>query len=166
MSLFPAQFGARKSADDEPAPVPEPENESRADIFDLIPPRADQKFERTAEDAVPKGDPAPGPAETVDRNVRPVAAMDLARMSIDNDGRLYWDGKPVEVRRRIMMSRTQVIGAALLAFFIVAGAVSSAIQAAPTVFAWACRSGWTADCYAADPTPVGSIAPARPDIPL
>ncbi len=42
--------------------------------------------------------------------------------SIDNDGRLYWDGKPVEVRRRISMSRGQVIGAFIIGMFVVIGA--------------------------------------------
>ncbi len=166
MSLFPAQFGARKSADDEPAPVPEPDDESRSDVFNLIPPRADQKFERPAEEKPTQGNAVAGPADTQAPNVRPVSAMDLARMSIDNNGQLYWDGKPVEVRRKFTMSRGQLIGVALIAFFIVGGAISSTIQAAATVHAWACQAGWASGCLAADPMPVGSIAPAQPDIPL
>ena len=85
--------------------------------------------------------------------------MDLTRLSIDNDGRLYWDGKPVEVRRRVMMSRSQVVGASLLAFFIVAGAIGSAIQATATVHDWACRSGWASQCAA--PTGSAPQPPAR-----
>jgi hypothetical protein len=166
MSLFPAYFGARKSAEDEPAPVPEPENEPRTDVFNLIPPRADQKYERTGEAILPQGGAAAGPAEIEGRNVRPVTPMDLTRLSIDNDGRLYWDGKPVEVRRRLMMSRGQVIGTSLIALFIAGGALSSGIQAAATVHDWACRAGWASECRAADPTPTGSLAPPRPDIPL
>jgi len=69
--------------------------------------------------------------------------MDLTRLSIDNDGRLYWDGKPVEVRRRLMMSRQQVIGASIIAFFIVVAAIASAIQATATMSNWACRTGLT-----------------------
>ncbi len=46
---------------------------------------------------------------------------DLSRLSIDHDGRLYWDGKPVEVRRRISMSRAQVVGASIVAAFVVIG---------------------------------------------
>src|SRR5688500_15929161 len=108
MSLFPAYFGSRKRPDEDSAPSTEPENESRADIFNLIPPRASDKYER------PKGLETPAKTELVEppakaegRNIHPATAMDLARLSIDNDGRLYWDGKPVEVRRRLMMSRHQ-----------------------------------------------------------
>ena len=91
--------------------------------------------------------------------------MDLARLSIDNDGRLYWDGKPVEVRRRLMMSRGQLIGTGLIAFFIVAGAIGSAIQATATMHQWACRAGWASEC-GATLMPAASPRPAaRPDIP-
>ena len=48
---------------------------------------------------------------------------DLSRLSIDHDGRLYWDGKPVEVRRRILMSRAQIVGASIVAAFVVIGAL-------------------------------------------
>jgi hypothetical protein len=166
MSLFPAYFGARKSADDDPAPVPEPENESRTDVFNLIPPRAEQKYERPADTALPPSEPVAGAAAIEARNTRPVGAMDLTRLSIDDNGQLYWDGKPVEVRRRLTLSRGQVVGTALIALFIVGGALSSGIQAAATVHDWACRAGWASGCVAADPTPVGSIAPPRVDIPL
>jgi hypothetical protein len=69
---------------------------------------------------------------------------DLSRLSIDSDGRLYWDGKPVEVRRRISMSRAQVVGAGIVAAFVAIGAIASAIQGAVTAHDWACRLGWSA----------------------
>lgn len=90
------------------ASLREPDNDSREDVFNLIPPRAPDRPTRFE---FPEAEPpseapveTPAPVETA-RNVRAVGAMDLSRMSIDNDGRLYWDGKPVEVRRRMMMSR-------------------------------------------------------------
>ena len=66
---------------------------------------------------------------------------DLSRLSIDYDGRLYWDGKPVEVRRRISMSRAQVVGASIVAAFVVIGALASAVVAAREL---ACQFGWSA----------------------
>jgi hypothetical protein len=144
MSLFPAYFG-RKRPDDAPAPPPEPEDELRADVFNLIPPSATEKYERP-KDAAPATVEPPAPEG---RNVHTVNTMDLTRLSIDNDGRLYWDGKPVEVRRQLMMSRRQAIGAAVVAGFIVIAAVCSAIQAAATLSDWACRTGRSSDCVAA-----------------
>jgi len=135
MSLFPAYFGARKGSDEDsaPPPAPEPESESRADVFNLIPPRASDKYERLEKPAKPekseKLEKVEAPETAEGRNVRAVNTMDLSRLSIDNDGRLYWDGKPVEVRRRLMMSRNRVVGASVIAFFILVAAIGSAIQA-------------------------------------
>ncbi len=167
MSLFPAYFGARKRADEDlaPAPAPEPENESRADIFNLIPPRAESKYERLASELPDRPEIPAAPEKIEGRNVHPASAMDLTRLSIDNDGRLYWDGKPVEVRRRLMMSRGQLIGSSVVAFFIVAGAIGSAIQATATMHEWACRAGWASECSAALTPPPPPRPAARPDIP-
>src|SRR5215207_2404930 len=138
MSLFPAFINARLRKAD-PAPPTETSDSEPADsrpsdskasdpddhIFDLLPPKP-------AEAAVPDPEPPqpelqqPGPQG---RNVHPVEMTDLSRLSIDQDGRLYWDGKPVEVRRRISMSRAQVVGASIVAAFVVIGALASAIVA-------------------------------------
>lgn len=163
MSLFPAYFGARKRADEDSAPATEPESESRADIFNLIPPRASSKYERPENIEQPEKVESPEQAEG--RNVHAVNAMDLTRLSIDNDGRLYWDGKPVEVRRRLMMSRGQILGVSLIAVFIVVGAISSVLQATATVHEWSCRIGLATQCTApADPAPAPK-PPSRIDIP-
>jgi hypothetical protein len=81
------------------------------------------------------------PAKPEGRNVHPATAVDLARLSIDDGGHLYWDGKPVEVQRRLKMSRHQVLGAGIVMFFIVIAAISSAIQATATLSDWSCRTG-------------------------
>jgi hypothetical protein len=70
--------------------------------------------------------------------------MDLSRLSIDNDGRLYWDGKPVEVRRRVHMSRAQIAGATAIGLLVLIAATGAAIQAAATAHLWGCRMGWIA----------------------
>jgi hypothetical protein len=159
MSLFPAYFG-RKRPDDPPAPVPEPEEEARADIFNLIPPSAAEKYER------PKGAVAISGElfKPEGRNVHPITTTDLTRLSIDNEGRLYWDGKPVEVRRQLMLSRRQAIAASIIAAFIVIAAVCSAIQAAATLSDWACRTGQSTDCAA--PPLLTAPSPRPPDIAL
>ena len=143
MSLLPAYFGARKRAGNDQAPPAEPDDQTRADIFNLIPPRASEKYERPE-----KPEHVDAPEKIEGRNVHAVNTMDLTRLSIDNDGRLYWDGKPVEVRRRLAMSRGQVIGTSLIALFIVVGGLGSAIQATAVVHDWACRNGWASNCAA------------------
>jgi hypothetical protein len=144
MSLLPALFKARKRPDDT-APKTEPADDSPAadaqareaedNVFELVPPEKIQEAYREAQ-------PEPEP-EKKSRNVHSLAAADLSRLSIDNDGRLYWDGKPVEVRRRIQMSRAQVVGASVVAAFIVIGAAGAAVQGSLALRDWACRLGWT-----------------------
>jgi hypothetical protein len=134
MSLLPAFFSALRRKDDS-APLTEAETDSgnidsHDNVFDLVPPRTDDA-------AVPDASAASG------RNVHPIGVSDLSRLSIDNDGRLYWDGKPVEVRRSILMSRAQIVGASLIAAFVVIGAVGAAIQGSAAIRDWACRLGWT-----------------------
>ena len=148
------------------ASLREPDNDSREDVFNLIPPRAPDRPTRFE---FPEAEPpseapveTPAPVETA-RNVRAVGAMDLSRMSIDNDGRLYWDGKPVEVRRRMMMSRAQIAGAVLIGLFVFIGAIGAAVQGSAVAHDWACRMGWT-NAYCTAPA-TASTSPARTDIP-
>jgi len=174
MSLFPAFINARlRKADSAPQTETTSDSEpadSRASaskagdpddhIFDLLPPKS-------AEAAAPEPEPQqleppqpePQQPEPQGRNVHPVDMTDLSRLSIDRDGRLYWDGKPVEVRRRISMSRAQVVGASIVAAFVVIGALASAVVAAREL---ACQFGWSASAC----TGPGAVQPRRgPDIP-
>ncbi len=41
------------------------------------------------------------------RGVEPIAVEDLGRLGIDAEGRLFWDGRPVEIRRRLVLSGAQ-----------------------------------------------------------
>ncbi len=108
---------------------------------------------------------AQAPTAPAGRDVRAPTEMDLTRLSIDNDGRLYWDGKPVEVRRRLMMSRAQIAGATAVAALVAIAATGAAVQGLSVAHEWACTLGWTESyCKADAPEPP---APPRPrfDIP-
>jgi hypothetical protein len=104
------------------------DTEASDNVFNLLPPEDES------------GHPeAPAP---VGRNVHPVDMTDLSRLSIDTDGRLYWDGKPVEVHRRLLMSREQIIGACVIGAFVAIGALGAAVQGTSAARDWACRFGW------------------------
>ena len=107
----------------------------------------------------PSPDRNPQAAASRSRNVHPIDMTDLSRLSIDHDGRLYWDGKPVEVRRRILMSRAQVIGASVVAAFVVIGAIGAAIQGSAAARDWACRLGWTTELLHPPRLPIRRSAP-------
>ena len=104
MSLFPAYFGARKRADEDSGSGDGAGERIARRYLQSHSAARGRKIRAAGQDPKsPKVETAPANAEG--RNVHAVNAMDLTRLSIDNDGRLYWDGKPVEVRRRLMMSR-------------------------------------------------------------
>ncbi len=87
-----------------------PASDSDDDVFNLLPPESS-----AAPEPKPQG-----------RNINPVDMTDLSRLSIDRDGRLYWDGKPVETHHRLSMSRRQIVGASIVAAFVVIGAIGAA----------------------------------------
>jgi hypothetical protein len=170
MSRFSALFKAPKRPNDTVSPA-EAVADSRSDdsqrhelednVFNLLPPdnahEASQETRQETRSAADKPDHEP---EKSSRNIHPLATADLTRLSIDNDGRLYWDGKPVEVRRRIQMSRAQAVFASIVSVFIVIGAIGAAIQGSLALRDWGCRLGWTTShCSLPD------TAPRRPDIP-
>jgi hypothetical protein len=142
MSLFPAFINARlRKTDSAPqtgtttdSRQPDsPANDSDDNIFNLLPPES-------TEPAAPEPKPE---SKAQGRNRHPVDMTDLSRLSIDRDGRLYWDGKPVEAHHRLSMSRAQIVGASLVAAFVVIGAIASAIQGTVAARELACRLGWS-----------------------
>ena len=165
MSLLPGFIKARERQDDSA-----PQTEAAADshtrdshigdshntelddnVFNLLPPES-------SEPAAPEPIPEPEPQG---RNRHPVDMTDLSRLSIDRDGRLYWDGKPVETHHRLSMSRRQIVGASLVAAFVAIGAIGAAIQGAAAARDWACWLGWSASACT---LPEG-LPRNRPDIP-
>lgn len=176
MSRFSALFTARKRPDGPPSsaaadaippaseltPSDSPQRELEDNVFSLTPPENAPVVSRgvigAGDDPCDEAD-SPPPKKS-GGNIHQLVTADLRRLSIDNDGRLYWDGKPVEVRRRLEMSRAQVLGAGVVATFIVIGAIGAAIQGSLALRDWGCRLGWTADYCGVVP-----LTPRRPDIP-
>src|SRR4051812_16948779 len=104
------------------------ETDSHDNVFNLIPPETDHT------ETPPSAPPG--------RNVHPVDMTDLSRLAIDTDGRLYWDGKPVEVHRRLLLSREQIIGACVIGGFVIVGALGAVLQGTSAARDGACRFGW------------------------
>ena len=169
MSLLPALFNARKRWNDAASPK-EPVGDSHKtdsplhaqedNVFELVPPETIHEAYRVAQSESAAEPEAPAAAKK-GRNIHPLAIADLSRLSIDDDGRLYWDGRPVEVRRRIEMSQAQVVGASVVAAFVALGALGAVIQGSLALRDWGCRLGWTTS-YCGPPA---SARPPRLDIP-
>jgi hypothetical protein len=154
-----------------------PQGNLEDNVFSLVPPEKSPEasqgtFQETSQET-PQEIPqeADKPAEKVSGDAEPraksgnhlhqLATADLSRLSIDNDGKLYWDGKPVEVRRRLSLSPEQVMAAAIVAVILIIGAIGAAAQGSLALRDWGCRLGWTANyCGLPDKTPPRLDIPA------
>lgn len=61
------------------------------------------------------------------KHVRPISIEGLGLLGIDAQHRLYWDGRPVELRRALTF--WQSLGAVAVVISAIVGALASAIQA-------------------------------------
>ena len=62
-------------------------------------------------------------------------------LGIDNDGRLHWNGRPVEiVGRRLDLTRGQFVMAVIVAAFTALGGIGAAAQGWAAYHDWACRN--------------------------
>ena len=200
MSLLPSPFKRKRnmelrqdqlSTDDlrdalnNPAPPSaEPEAEAHHDIFDLVPPSANDRFDASsaatpdpaaAAAVTPQTVPAPLAIET--KAIEPKAAdtkapiqtatasMDLTRLSIDDSGHLYWDGKPVEVRRRVSLSGGQILAATIIGLFVIVGGIGAAINGSAAGYEWGCKLGWLRANCASPSLLLPPPPPPRADIP-
>jgi hypothetical protein len=88
------------------------------------------------------------PIQQIDRSKWPKGVRSLSLddegLGIDRDGRLYWNGKPVEIiGRRLDLTRTQAGVAIAVAVFTGIAAAATAVQAWTAYHDWACRTGWS-----------------------
>lgn len=86
------------------------------------------------------------PLQTIDKShwpkgVRPIALSETNGLGIDNDGRLHWNGKPVEIiGRRVDLTRGQSAFAIVVAIFTIFGAIGAAAQGWAAYHDWACKN--------------------------
>jgi hypothetical protein len=95
------------------------------------------------------------------KTVRPLS-LDDEGLGIDRDGRLYWDGKPVEIiGQRLDLTRTQTgIGIAVVVFTAIA-ALGTVVQAWTAYHDWACKTGsWTFVACPLSQPPTSSSQPS------
>jgi hypothetical protein len=86
--------------------------------------------------------------------IRPIGLEENNGLGVDTSGRLYWDGKPVEIiGQRLDLTRAQWWVAVFVAVFTGLAAVGTCVQAAVAYQDWACKAGW--------PVPVACPALAK-----
>jgi hypothetical protein len=85
------------------------------------------------------------PHQTIDKStwpktIRPISLSESDGLGIDADGRLHWNGKPVEIiGRRLDLTWTQAWIAIIVAIFTIIGAIGAAAQGWAAYHDWACR---------------------------
>jgi hypothetical protein len=97
------------------------------------------------------------PHQTIDKSkwpktIRPISLSESDGLGIDAEGRLYWNGRPVEIiGRRLDLTWTQAWIAIIVAIFTVIGTIGAAAQGWAAYHDWACRNN--ARAYVACPPP-------------
>lgn len=77
--------------------------------------------------------PAPWPD-----GVAPVGVEDLDRLGIDAQDQLFWDGRRIEIRRRLDLTRLQKLAAILVTLFAVLGGIGGFFSGATDAAAFLC----------------------------
>ena len=79
------------------------------------------------------------------KGVRRIGLEELDGLGVDRDGRLYWDGKPVEIiGRRLDLTRSQFAVAVIVAIATVIAALTTTVQAWTAYHDMACQVNWPA----------------------
>ncbi|MCJ2054766.1 hypothetical protein [Methylobacterium sp. J-070] len=92
--------------------------------------------------------PVPGPPDWP-AHVQPISLEGLALLGLDQQGSLYWDGKPVEVRQSLALTRGQKAIAGLVVAFTILGGLGSMLQGAVVAHQWGCQTkAWFKGCPA------------------
>src|ERR1700721_1757781 len=81
-----------------------------------------------------------GPSDLPPGKFRSISMDEIDSLQVDRNGRLYWDGKPVEVSRRLTFC--QSVGAFLVGTFVVIGSGGSFLQGWRAFHDLAGRMGW------------------------
>jgi len=77
-------------------------------------------------------------------------------LGIDRDGRLYWNGKPVEIiGQRLDLTWTQTLIAIVVAIFTGITALGTLVQGTVALHDWACRNN--RQSVFACPTPTSTV---------
>lgn len=76
------------------------------------------------------------------KGVSEITIAQLGRLGVDRENRLYWDGRPVEISRRISLSKWQTFFAIIFWIAAVAGGVGAAAQGWAAAHQWSCQANY------------------------
>jgi hypothetical protein len=74
--------------------------------------------------------------------VSPISYGNMNRLGVGVDGYLYWDGKPLEIKRRLKLSNLQLIGALVVGLATFIGGAGTRLNEG---FDFGCKVHWWTD---------------------
>ena len=99
------------------------------------------------------------------KNVKSMSWQGIGLLGIDEENRPYWDGRPIEVRRRLELTFWQIFLAWVTAAALVVGAMGIVVLALNAGYDLGCKlHRWSCSLPAeeAPPQPGSSAQPAPP----
>ena len=81
----------------------------------------------------------PGPGWPID--IEPISVDDLDRLGINADNELFWDGRRIEVRRRLDLTRFQKTAAVLVAAAAILGGLGGFVTGFNNASVFLCARG-------------------------
>lgn len=75
------------------------------------------------------------------RDVSPITVGDLKRLGIDGGNALYWDGKRVEVRTKLRLTRAQQVLALVVSMFAILGGLGGFLSGVQNLSLFLCARG-------------------------
>jgi hypothetical protein len=81
------------------------------------------------------------------KDVRVMSLEQLNHLGVrEVSGELYWRGRPVEMKRPLVLSSWQKLAAFVVAAFTIIGALGAVAQGWAAYNDWACKVHWWAVC--------------------
>ncbi len=87
-------------------------------------------------------------ADAPPSDVRPISWQELGRLGIDSHNRLHWDGRMVEVRRRLVLTRFQQAVALAVSAAAILGGLGAAASGVKDGAEFLCGRGHASLCPA------------------
>jgi hypothetical protein len=100
----------------------------------------------------------PPDQSTWPKGIRSISMDEAGALGVDAKGELFWHGKPVEIRRPLVLTWSQKVGAVIVAAATVIAAFGAVAQGFAAYNEWACKVSWKAvACPPAAPANLPSV---------
>jgi hypothetical protein len=97
------------------------------------------------------------PSDPWPPGVQPIGIEDLDRLGLNADNELFWDGKRVEIRRALVLTTFQKVGAVIVSICAILGGIGALVSGVKDGAEFSCAREIT---WLSCPAPVAPPAPS------